>query len=206
MLGQGWADYLLSRPELAIQPIVCTMAEVVRTATEERPSYILLDMLSLSVEGLQTIASLRHAAKKARFILLLSGYESPQYVRRLMDSSIVGLLSRQSSVQELLDCMAKAAIGGVHISQDLNEKAFMERQPEEAPSLGIYALSKRELQIANFIVTGMTTRQIAVVIGLSTKTVEVHRHHILRKLKLTKSVSLVNLLTGRHLPVGQEIT
>ena len=53
-------------------------------------------------------------------------------------------------------------------------------------------LSKREHEIGMLITQGRTSREIAAVLGIALKTVEVHRYNILKKLKLGNSAALVS--------------
>ncbi|HTE07298.1 MAG TPA: LuxR C-terminal-related transcriptional regulator, partial [Flavitalea sp.] len=58
----------------------------------------------------------------------------------------------------------------------------------------VNALTEREIQIINLIKEGQSSKEIAANLNISLKTVEVHRHNILKKLKLKNSASLVNFI------------
>jgi DNA-binding NarL/FixJ family response regulator len=60
----------------------------------------------------------------------------------------------------------------------------------------VNALTEREIQIINLIKEGQSSKEIAVTLNISLKTVEVHRHNILKKLKLKNSASLVNFINN----------
>ena len=55
-------------------------------------------------------------------------------------------------------------------------------------------LSKREFDVAKLIKEGMSSKEIALQLGISLKTVEVHRYNILKKLHLKNTASLVNFI------------
>ena len=65
---------------------------------------------------------------------------------------------------------------------------------EKINSPNINTLTEREMQIINFIKQGSSSKEIASKLAISLKTVEVHRHNILKKLKLKNSASLVNFV------------
>ena len=77
------------------------------------------------------------------------------------------------------------------INQELKEDS------EKAGDLN--DLSRRELDVINLIKAGLKSKEIALQLEISTKTVEVHRYNVLRKLKLKNSVSLVNFLNDKGL-------
>ena len=59
---------------------------------------------------------------------------------------------------------------------------------------GLNSLSEREIEIVQLIKNGLSSKEISIKLDISLKTVEVHRHNILKKLKLKNSASLVNLV------------
>jgi len=61
----------------------------------------------------------------------------------------------------------------------------------------LHLLTERETQIIQFIKNGRSSKEIAVAIRIATKTVEVHRHNILQKLKLKNSPSLINYIYSK---------
>ena len=58
----------------------------------------------------------------------------------------------------------------------------------------INSLTERELQIIQQIKEGLSSKEIALHFNISLKTVEVHRHNVLKKLKLKNSAALVNFI------------
>jgi DNA-binding NarL/FixJ family response regulator len=61
-------------------------------------------------------------------------------------------------------------------------------------------LSMREVQIGTLVAHGFTSKEIAIHLSVSAKTIEAHRHNIFKKLKISKTSALVNFLTtGRTL-------
>jgi len=60
-------------------------------------------------------------------------------------------------------------------------------------------LSRRELDIIQFIKDGFSSKEIAVKLDISLKTVEVHRYNILKKLNLRNTASLVNFINAHGL-------
>ena len=60
-------------------------------------------------------------------------------------------------------------------------------------------LSRRELDIINLIKEGLSSREIALQLEISLKTVEVHRYNVLKKLKLKNTAALVNYINAKGL-------
>jgi DNA-binding NarL/FixJ family response regulator len=69
--------------------------------------------------------------------------------------------------------------------------------PGSQPEPGVFdVLSRRELDVASLLIRGLTSREIGANLSISMKTVEVHRHNILKKLHLTNTSAVVNFLTS----------
>ncbi|MDZ4796093.1 MAG: LuxR C-terminal-related transcriptional regulator, partial [Bacteroidota bacterium] len=60
-------------------------------------------------------------------------------------------------------------------------------------------LSRREIDVVQLIKEGMSSKEIGVKLGISLKTVEVHRYNILKKLSLKNTASLVNFINAHAL-------
>jgi DNA-binding NarL/FixJ family response regulator len=195
IFGQGLAAYLKSQPKLFGRTVISRVGETQQLVGNERFRFIVLDMHLLGVEGPQMIAALHRAARQAGIILVLSGTESPAYIHYLLDRPIIGLLTRQCSMREFLVCIAEADRRHVYIPQELDPIVSRQVQPgEEMPDICL--LSKRELEIARLVAQGLTSGHIAQLLGLSPKTVEIHRYNIYKKLRLTNRIGLINVLAA----------
>ncbi|MGZ5254611.1 MAG: LuxR C-terminal-related transcriptional regulator, partial [Flavitalea sp.] len=78
------------------------------------------------------------------------------------------------------------------IKNNISEMILEENR--DVPSVN--SLTEREIQIINLIKEGLSSKEIASNLNISLKTVEVHRHNVLKKLKLKNSASLVNFINN----------
>lgn len=202
MFGQAWADFLMKR-DPAAQAATCHMRMAVELAVRSQPEMIILDMPSVGIQEQQLLIALKRAAGKARIILILSGQESRTFVQYLINNGVAGLLSRQSSIEDFCLCTHSIAKRQLYIGTELHHIFKKRLQPGERTSTGICYLSKKELEVGKLIVNGFSSKQIALEMSLSYKTVEAHRYNIFRKLKIKNRISLVNLFTGHPGLVGQ---
>jgi DNA-binding NarL/FixJ family response regulator len=196
MFGQAWADFLMKR-HLAAQAATCSTPLAVELTARSQPKMIILDMQSAGIEEQQLITTLKSAAGKARIVLILSGHESRTFIQYSINNGVVGLLSRQSSIEDFCMCTHSVAKRQLYIATELHQIFKKRLGPGERMYTGICFLSKKELEIAKLIVNSLSSKQIALEMGLSYKTIEVHRYNIFKKLKLKNRVGLVNLFTSR---------
>jgi DNA-binding NarL/FixJ family response regulator len=198
MFGQAWADFLMKR-HLAAQVATCSTPLAVELTARSQPKMIILDMQSVGIEEQQLITTLKSAARKARIVLILSGHESRTIIQYLINNGVIGLLSRQSSIEDFCLCTHSIEKRQLYIATELHQIFKKRLGPGERMHTGICFLSKKELEIAKLIVNGLSSKQIAFEMGLSYKTIEVHRYNIFKKLKLKNRIGLINLFTGRQI-------
>jgi two-component system invasion response regulator UvrY len=110
-----------------------------------------------------------------------------------------GYITKHSSKEEMLLALKEINAGRKYICNDikniLSEKLFGGREQQS----GMDALSRREVEIISFIKKGLTSKETAGELGLSVKTVEVHRYNILKKLNLRNTTALINFVNQNSL-------
>ncbi len=100
---------------------------------------------------------------------------------------------KEEATESLLTAIRRILSGELHLSKRMASRLlskFVEGGPHTGGSV-LDRLSDRELEVFELIGRGLSTRQVAEKLHLSTKTIESHREHIKHKLKLTGSTDLV---------------
>jgi FixJ family two-component response regulator len=149
-----------------------------------RPACLVLDLRMPDMGGLELQEELaaRHAAVP---IIMITGYgEVPAAVRALKGGAI-DFLEKPFSEQALLGRIQEA----VAAAQRVHEQGLARR----ARAARLAALTARERAVLALIVDGLANKQIAARLGLSEKTVEVHRARLMRKLEARSVAELVRL-------------
>ena len=125
-------------------------------------------------------------------------HSQPAIALRILKAGAGGYVTKQSSKEELFDAIVAVQNGTQYICEEiknnLSEQVFTE---EKAPNLN--SLTHRELEIVELVRRGMSSKEIAIHLDISLKTAEVHRHNILKKLKIKNSAALVNLMNTNGL-------
>ena len=104
----------------------------------------------------------------------------------MLRSGAKGYVSIESIPTELVVAVREAMSGKVHLSYPLYERAienYIKKEPAAA-NTPYELLTKRESEVFNMVVKGLTSAQIGVALSISRRTVEIHRANILRKLNL----------------------
>lgn len=150
------------------------------------PDILLFDiMLPDGIEILQQI----HTANPEIRILVLSSHPDPYTVHRVLEHGVYGFLCKQEEPFEVF----KEAIHTVKEGQKffsasiLKVKKMLKEDPLAFPKI----LSQREQQMLTLFAAGLPNQLISQQLGISPKTVQGHRHNIMKKLEIHDTPALM---------------
>jgi DNA-binding NarL/FixJ family response regulator len=152
-------------------------------------------------ESLDAVAELCRRASETR-VLVLGGHADRQQAQGALDAGARGFLWKGADAAELHEGIRTVERGGSYLSPQVSPAGLAiaisapdaDGAPEKQP---IGTLSKRELEVMCFLATGMTNREIASQLGISVKTIDTHRGHLLKKL-LLRNNSDITRFAIRH--------
>ena len=158
-------------------------AEAVDMVQELEPDVLLLDITMPVKDGIEATTEITGLSVKTK-ILILSMHSDEQYALRTLRAGASGFISKGARLEELLKAITDVRDGNRYLPEHI-AKSFAEKhiQPDSDKPLA-ELLSKREFQVMNYLASGMTNREIAKLLDISVKTVDTHRGHVLKKLKL----------------------
>jgi len=127
-------------------------------------------------------------------VLVLTQYDSEDYVIPIIEAGAVGFVTKMSSFSDLAVAVRTVWQGGAYLSPSAASVLVEERRrrnTEHAKGNSYDSLTQREREILKLIAEGHTTREIAQILFLSPKTVEWHRGNLMHKLKLRNRSELI---------------
>ncbi len=188
ILREGFAQLLSRQPDL--EP--CGQAEDAAGALDQiaalQPDLVLLDIELKTSSGVDLIRRLLTLCPKVR-ILALSMHDEALFAERSLRAGAHGYVMKQAPVQEVLSAMRRVLRGERYLSPKMHERLL---KLFSNSSSGLDRLSNRELQVFQLIGNGCRTREIAEKLGLSVKTIETYRAHLIEKLNLADGAELVH--------------
>jgi DNA-binding NarL/FixJ family response regulator len=192
MMRMGMAQLINGEPDLE----VCAQAGQVDQALMEiprcSPVLVITDLTLPGKGGLELIKDVQ-ALHPSLPVLVISMHDELLHAERALRSGARGYLMKEAGGERMLLAIRHVLSGQVYVSERMSAKildAFSGRRARGGNS-PIDILSDREFQVFQLIGQGRSTRDIAEVLHLSPKTVDVHRGHIKEKLQLTDATGLV---------------
>ena len=192
VMRSGLAQLINRQPDLEVVAEAGNPAEAWKLLERRLPDLVVSDITMPGRSGLDFIKDLLARFPTLR-ILVLSMHDEAIYSERALRSGARGYIMKEAGGENLLEAIRCVLRGEVYLSPDQAGRvlsALSERRPRGSDS-PIGKLTDREFEIIRLIGQGMSTRDIAEKLHLSSKTVDVHRGHIKEKLDLKDVTSLI---------------
>ena len=155
------------------------------------PDLVITDMSMDDSRGLDTVRAVIEA-QQGRPVLVVSMHDELLFGEQVLALGARGYLMKESAYAHCLPAMLKILDGETWVSAALNAR-LLQRLVRRTPGMAAVReqLSARELEVLTLLGTGKTTKQIAAELNLSTRTVDIHRSNIKRKLRLKTGAELI---------------
>jgi DNA-binding NarL/FixJ family response regulator len=196
ILRMGLAQLIGKEPDLEICGEAGNPAEAMTLLDRLVPDLVLTDMNMPGRSGMEFVRDIK-ARMPELAILILSMNGEDLHAERALKAGAQGYIMKGAGGGELMVAIRKVLNGGIYLSPGITEKVVKNigRTTKPGKEPAIADLTDREFEVFRLIGQGMTTREIASELGLSPKTVDVHRGHIKDKLKLPDSTALIHYAT-----------
>jgi DNA-binding NarL/FixJ family response regulator len=185
---------------LRLVGLASSLAEGLRLIEALRPDLVISDLATGDSSGLDTVRALV-AAQGTRGTLIVSAHDEALYAEQALLLGARGYVMKDHAAATTVLAAHTVLRGAIWVSPDIQVQ-FLNRlsRPVAAAAPGrgrAPHLSERELKIVGLLKSGKTTKQIAGALGVSTRTVDVHRAGIKRKLGLRTGAELVAYASSR---------
>jgi len=171
-----------------------------------RPDIVLMDVAMPEMNGLEATQLIKASYPQVR-VLILTQHDDVAYVDPLLRAGASGYVLKRSGGREVLAAIRQVYEQGVFLEPLVARRVIenyagvegKHRMAENGRQAANNRLTDRERQILQLIADGKTNKEIAHLLGISPKTVSVHRTNLASKLGVHSSVDLVRYATQNGL-------
>lgn len=156
---------------------------------ESLPDIILLDIRMPEMNGIECLQQIRKQNKEVK-VLAITQFDEKRLVGQMMKYGANGYLLKHTTVDELKNAFARVMNGKTYCTPEIDIQSIEYSGPKEGDKL-FPDISDREKQVIRLICDEHSNKQIASILGISIKTVELHRSNIFRKVGVSNSAGLV---------------
>jgi DNA-binding NarL/FixJ family response regulator len=150
-----------------------------------QPDLVLLDLLLPRRNGFEAIPEILRVAPDAR-VIVISSQTAASSVRRALTAGAAGYLPKRASDRELVAAIEQVSSGSRYVDPELGASLVVGNVGD-----ALEDLSERERDVLQLLALGYTNQEIGKKLYISVRTVDTHRAHIMRKLRLETRAELV---------------
>ena len=167
-----------------------------RRVSELRPAVAIVDVsMPGNINGIDATQRIRREVPETR-VIMLSMYSSADYVGRALRAGAHGYVLKASATSDIVAAVRAVMAGERYLSPGVENElldTLLSGQDGNAQELRTEKLSVREREVLQLVVEGMSSVEIAEVLGLSSSTVDTYRSRLMQKLQVSNIPDLVRL-------------
>ena len=193
IVREGLRALLEAEGDTAVVGEAQTGRQAVQLAKRLRPAVVVMDIAMPLLNGLEATRRIRKAVPTAR-VLILSAHSDDEYIRQVILLGAAGYLIKQTSADLLSKAIREVEKGNTFFSPSIARRMQDLYPPSPNGRAAVKkaqnVLSSREVEVLQLIAEGKANKQVAAELGISIKTVEKHRQHLMNKLDLHDTAGL----------------
>jgi DNA-binding NarL/FixJ family response regulator len=162
--------------------------ELIRLVPSVHPDVAIVDISMPILNGIDAARELQKSSQRTKTILL-TRHDEDQYVTEALRAGVKGYVLKSQVATDLVRAIQDVCRGGIYLSPSISRtvvEAFLSKA--ELPT---DPLTSRERQVLQLVGEGKSTKEVATLLGISTKTAESHRSRLMHKLDIHETASLV---------------
>lgn len=193
IVREGLRALLKYEPDIHVVGEAETGREAVAMVKKLGPDVVVMDIAMPLLNGLEATRQIRRNCPDTK-VLILSAHGDDAYVQRVTELGAAGFLLKQNSSHDLAVAIREVHKGNTFFSPQIATRLFG-LEPKTLDRKGHLRvkdnyLSSREIEVLQLIAEGQPNKQIAAELGVSFKTVDKHRQHLMAKLNIHDTAGL----------------
>lgn len=188
LFRKGLAELLRKHDDIKIVKSVADGFEFMELLNSQfEADIVLLDITMPNMDGFQVLKELKALASDIKPIVI-SMHNDGNYIAKCAKMGAYGYLLKNTDESELIFAIRTVNNGKKYFSAEISEKMinFMSTQ-----SISENVLTNKETEVLELISKGLTNKEIAAKLFVSSRTIETHRANILKKLEVKNTAELI---------------
>ncbi len=192
IVQEGFRMILDNAPDIAAVGAADCSASAMEQISGLRPDVVLMDIELPDQDGLEMTRQLRQQFPGLK-VIIVSSFSKQAFVEQALQAGALGYVVKTNSPEELIQAVRSAAAGKLFLSKEVSAgiiEAFFNRAAvKPTPKPG--RLSARERQVLDFMISGLKSKEIAIKLGISPRTVETYRTRLRSKFACKSNAEVI---------------
>lgn len=193
VVREGLRKLLESECDIEVVGDAADGRQAVAMVQKLRPDVVIMDIAMPLLNGMEATRQILQVIPAAK-VIILSAHSDDAYIEKMTALGAVGYLLKQTSAHYLAEAIREVMKGktffSAPIAKSLGRLKAKVIDRNGAKKGQVARLSSREMEVLQLIAEGEANKQIAAELGISIKTVEKHRDHLMRKLDIHDTAGL----------------
>jgi DNA-binding NarL/FixJ family response regulator len=191
ILRHGLSRTIQQREDMEIVGQASNGLSAIKLARELTPDVIIMDVGMPDMNGIEATREIKRDFPKIK-IIALSMHSSKKFVSEMLKAGAVGYLLKDCTFDEIALAIATVMEEKTYLSPSITETVvdYFVRAPEQQDTSVFAQLTPREREVLQLTAEGNTTKQVALKLHISPKTVEAHRLRVMNKLDIDNIAQL----------------
>ncbi len=190
LIVEAWTNILNAVEGYEVCGSCDTAEEAIVLTHRYRPNVVLMDINLKGSTGFEATENIMNQVPNTK-VIGLSIHDDLSIVKKIFAKGAKGYLTKNSSKTELIASIRKVNEGEVFVCDEIKDRFFNTAlKGDDADNKK--DLTSKEIDIIKYIAQGMTSKEIGDKLNISHRTVETHRHNILKKLDIPNSALLTS--------------
>jgi DNA-binding NarL/FixJ family response regulator len=187
IVREGFRSLLKHERDIEVVGEAETGRQAVQLTAKLRPDVVVMDIAMPLLNGLEATRQIRKDFPETK-VLILSAHSDDAYVEQVSELGAAGFLLKQTSSHILATAIREVQKGktffGAAVSKQINSRGQKPPARQGQFKKKRNRLSSREVEVLQLIAEGKPNKQVAAELGVSFKTVDKHRQHLMGKLNI----------------------
>ena len=157
-----------------------------------RPDVVILDIGLPHLSGLEVAARISAELPRTR-VVALSKHHDRRFVARMLQAGAAAYLIKECAFDELTDAIDTVMRGRKFLGAGIAGTMVDLVHGIDQPGSALAALTDREREVMQMVAEGSTAKEMAGALGVSAKTIDTHRHHVMEKLRVESVAELTRI-------------
>ncbi len=204
ILRDGIRSLLESQEDILVVGEAADGTEAIEQTGKFFPDVVLMDISMPNMNGLEATRIIKEKFPKVQ-VLVLTQHDNREYISLALQAGASGYVLKRSGRRELLNAVRQVHEQGAFLADKVAREVLQEYSQVDS-SQEEHVLTAREREVLQLLVNGKSNKEIALSLGISPKTVSVHRTNIMNKLGVQNTVELIRFAANNpilSLPIAE---
>ncbi len=181
LLRDGLRNIIEQKSNMQIIGEASDGREAISICSKLLPDVLVIDVAMAGLNGIEAAKQIHKTCPKIK-IIGLSMHSSKQFIQGMFKAGAYGYLLKDGDSNELITAINTVIQDIKYLSKDINQEFLS--IIKKGDTIENNLLSSREKEVLQLITEGKTSKEIGEILFLSSKTIDVHRNNIMKKIDL----------------------